>query len=300
MLAWSLRVWMLTELIVFGAFGRHALGLSWLGALGLALGLMLLVRALINVVTWLLAWRLHSPAAPLGLARTLAMMLIEYGAFVLIFCLIQPFERLWLGGDRLRPHARPVLLVHGYMCNRGSWWWLRRRLEASGHVVATLTMEPPWGGIDGFADQLHERVQQVCAATGAAQVTLVGHSMGGLISRACLARHGGGRVAGLITIASPHQGSALAALGIGRDAAQMRRGSGWLRELGLQRVGVPFVSIRTLQDNFVTPQDAQRHADALDEPLPGVGHMAALFDPRMLALVRRHVEAPAMTGADAS
>lgn len=295
MLAWSLRIWMLAELIVFGALGRLALGWPWPGALAFALGAMALVRVLINGLTWAIARWLHSPAAPLGRARTLAMVLREYGVFVLLFGLIQPFERLWLGADRLRPHALPIVLVHGYLCNRGCWWWLRRRLQAGGQVVATLTLEPPWGDIDGFADQLHQRVQQVCAATGAAQVMLVGHSMGGLVSRACLARHGSERIAGLVTIATPHQGSTLAVLGIGRDAAQMRRGSPWLRDLGQRRVGVPFVSIRTPQDNFVMPQDGQRHPDALDEPLPGVGHMAALMDPRTLALVRRHL----MTGAGA-
>lgn len=290
MLAWSLRWWMLAELVAFGALGRVGLGLSWPGALGLALALMLLVRALMNLVTWALAWRLASPAPALGRLRWLALVLREYGAFMLFFGLIQPFERLWMGADHLRPHARPILLVHGYMCNRGCWWWLRRRLQAAGHVVATITLEPPWGGIDGFADQLQARVQQVCAATGARQVTLVAHSMGGLVSRVCLARHGGDRIAGLISIASPHQGSALAALGIGLNAAQMRRGSSWLRSLTGQRVGVPFVSIRTPHDNYVMPQDGQRHPDARDEPLAGVGHLAALLDARTLALVRRHAE----------
>ena len=292
MLAWSLRLWMLTELIVFGALGRQWLGLSWPAALGFALAAMLAVRALMNLATWAIAHHLASPAPALGAPRTLAMVLREYAVFLLIFGLIQPFVRLWMPADRLRAHARPLLLVHGYMCNRGCWWWLRRRLEAAGHVVATITLEPPWGGIDDFADQLHARVQAVCAATGAAQVVLVGHSMGGLVSRACLARHGGERIAGIVTIATPHQGSALAALGIGRNAAQMRRGSDWLARLGRQRVALPFASIRTTHDNFVMPQDGQRHPDALDLPLPVAGHMAALFDARTLALVLEQVDEP--------
>ena len=290
MLASSLRIGMLIELIVFGALGRQALGLSWLGALVFALGLMLLLRALMNLATWAIAWWLRSPAAALSAPRALAMVGREYAVFLLIFGLIQPFVRLWMPADRLRPHARPLLLVHGYMCNRGCWWWLRRRLEAAGHVVATITLEPPWGGIDDFADQLHARVQAVCAATGATQVVLVGHSMGGLVSRACLARHGDARIAGLVSIATPHQGSALAALGMGLDAAQMRRGSDWLARLGQQRVRPPFASIRTPHDNFVMPQDGQRHPDALDLPLPGAGHMAALFDARTLDLLCRQIE----------
>ena len=289
MLSLTLRLWMLFELLAYGTIGRQWLELSWPGALALALGLMLLLRALMNAVTWGIAWQLRSPWPPLGAARTLGMLLREYAVFLLLFCLVQPFERWWLGRDRLRADAAPVLLVHGYMCNRGCWWWLRRRLESAGHVVATLTLEPPWGGIDDFAEQLHARVQAVCDATGAARVTLVGHSMGGLVSRACMAQHGAERIAGLITIGTPHQGSALAALGQGRAARQMQRGSDWMQRLDEQRVTVPFVSIRTTHDNYVMPQDGQRHPDALDEPLPGAGHLAALLDQRTLVLLQQHL-----------
>ena len=289
MLSLTLRLWMLFELLAYGAVGRQLLELPWPGALAFALGMMLLLRAVMNASTWLIARWLRSPWPSLGPARTLAMLLREYAVFLLLFCLVQPFQRWWLGVERLRPSAAPVLLVHGYMCNRGCWWWLRRRLEAAGHVVATITLESPWSSIDAFADQLHARVLAVCEATGAARVTLVGHSMGGLVSRACMARHGDDRIACLITIATPHQGSALAALGQGRDARQMERGSDWLRWLGEQRVGVPFVSIRTQHDNYVMPQDGQRHPDALDEALPGVGHMAALLDQRTLTLLQKHL-----------
>ncbi len=195
----------------------------------------------------------------------LVMLWREYWAFVGGFVLFQPWARLAMPADRLRPSAQPILLVHGYGCNRAIWWWLRPRLEAAGHVVATLSLEPPWGDIDGFAEQLQQRIEAVCAATGAPRLTLVAHSMGGLVSRACLARHGAARVAALISIASPHGGSRLAHLGLGRCARQMQPGSHWLARLAQQRVNVPFVSIRTPQDNFVMPQQLQRHAALCDE-----------------------------------
>ena len=289
MLSILLRLWLVAELVAFGLIGRIVLQISWPAALAFALGMILLIRAPMIGFTWVMAWRHGSPSTPLGLPRHVSMVLTEYAAFVLDFCLIQPIERLWMGPDRLRPAASPVLLVHGYMCNRGCWWWLRRRLEAAGYPVATITLETPWRSIDDFAEQLHARVQSVCAATGVQTVTLIGHSMGGLVSRAYMACHGAERVAGLITIATPHQGSRLAALGMGHDARQMRAGSDWIRALADHRVTVPFVSIRTLQDNFVLPQELQRHPDAVDEPLPGVGHLAALIHPRTLALVHHHL-----------
>lgn len=294
MLSLVLRVQMLAELVLWGALGWWIWGgSSWCGVLLFALLAMLVARAVGVAITFGLGWYYRSSALPLGMPAYLAMVLREYGATLLGFGLIQPFERLWLGRERLRPDAQPVLLVHGYQCNRGIWWWLRRQLRRAGHEVATLNLEPPWGDIDGFVEQLHARVEAVCAATQAAQVTLVAHSMGGLVSRAYLARHGAGRVAGLVTIGSPHRGTAVARLGVGDCARQMERGSAWLAWLGTQRVGVPFVSIRTPRDNIVMPQNSQRHPEALDEPLHGVGHVSALFHPRTLALLRQHLKPPA-------
>jgi triacylglycerol esterase/lipase EstA (alpha/beta hydrolase family) len=47
--------------------------------------------------------------------------------------------------------------------------------------------------IDGYVEPLSRRIDEVCAAAGAEQVILVGHSMGGLVSRAYLRRHGNGK-----------------------------------------------------------------------------------------------------------
>ncbi len=289
MLSRVLLWWMLIEVVLFGALGRFGLGWSWGATAGLVLGGVLAVRVLMMAVTWFMAWRWASPAPALPVGRSVGMVLREVWVFVVAYLAIQPLQRWWMGPDRLRPCSLPVLLVHGYACNRGIWWWMRRQLEADGQVVATLSLEPPWGDIDDFAAQLHERIDAVCTATGAPRVLLVAHSMGGLVSRACMARYGAARVAGLITIATPHGGTAIAPLGLGRCARQMRRGSPWLQAQAPLGVKAPFVSIRTPQDNFVMPQDTQRHPDALDEPLAGVGHMAALFDPGALALVRRHL-----------
>lgn len=142
--------------------------------------------------------------------------------------------------------------------------------------------------IEYNADVLRRSIDRWSAGDPQRKFSLVAHSMGGLVSRAYLARHGDARVARLISIASPHGGSQLARLGLGTCARQMAPGSAWLARLAAQRVTVPFVSVRTPQDNFVMPQDLQRHPDARDEPLPGVGHLAALCDARVLRLVLAH------------
>ena len=114
--------------------------------------------------------------------------------------------------------------------------------------------------------------------TGSKQVTLIAHSMGGLICRSYLARHGSDRVDRLLTLATPHQGSALARIGIGKNAREMQPGSLWLRDMANKAIKIPFISLRNAYDNYAMPQDNQRLPGARDVELPPVGHIAMLYD----------------------
>ena len=273
----ALLIWLLAELTICAALARHFLDTSWGTSAIVAAGVVLGLRAGIVAVTWAFARAYPSPARRLTAAGSLRMVVGEYGAFLLIFVFILPFERLWMGRDRMRPCSRPLLLVHGYSCSRGVWWLLRRRLEAAGHTVATVSLAPPYASIGKLVPRLGERVEQVCKATGADCVVLVAHSMGGLVCRSYLARHGSDRVERLITISSPHSGSELARIGIGKNAREMEPGSLWLKDLSQAGLPVPAVAIRTPHDNFVMPQDNQRLPGAVDVAVEGIGHLAVLF-----------------------
>jgi len=277
----SLLIWLALEISGYLYVGRHYLHADWstaaLGALGGVLG----IRAGINAVTWVFASTHASPAPALGIVRRMKLMIEEYFAFLLTFVLVIPFERLWMPADRLRLGTHPVLLIHGYGCSRGVWWLLRRRLEAAGHSVATVSLAPPNISLGRLEPQLNERIEDVCAATGSRQVTLVGHSMGGLIARCYLARHGNERIARLITLASPHQGSDMCQIGMGQNAREMTTGSLWLQDMAAEPLTVPAVSLRNAYDNYVMPQDNQRLPGARDIELAPVGHIAMLYDARI-------------------
>jgi len=131
-----------------------------------------------------------------------------------------------------------------------------------------------------LARQLADEIERICEETQASQVVLVGHSMGGLIARAYLRDHGAARVARVITLGSPHHGSALARLAIGADGAQLRPGNPWLAALNATEHApppVPIVSLFTWNDNFVAPQDSAILAHATNIPFVGVGHLTLLF-----------------------
>jgi len=193
MLARSLALALLLEvaffvgLAVYGfdASAVYGFDASPASAGAIALAGVLVLRALLISVIYALARRWDVPRLSPG--QRLGMVLGEYAAHVLTFIVIFPLERWWMAPDRLRPATSrsdtqggtPVLLVHGYCCSRGSWWWLRRRLEAAGWTVATITLEPIYAAIDSYVEPLARRIDAVLKETGAGQLVLVGHSMGG-------------------------------------------------------------------------------------------------------------------------
>ena len=94
-----------------------------------------------------------------------------------------------------------------------------------------------------YVAPVSRRIDEVLAATGAHQLVVVGHSMGGLVARAYLRTHGVAKVIRLITLGTPHSGSELAKYGIGENACQMWPGSMWLATLASEEPRVDTLNI---------------------------------------------------------
>ena len=87
---------------------------------------------------------------------------------------------------------------------------IKTHLEAHGFRVFHPNQDFA-GAVDFRATELKARVEEVLASTGAEQVHIIGHSMGGLDARHMIVDKGmAGRVASLITIGTPHLGTVLA------------------------------------------------------------------------------------------
>ncbi|MFN3628986.1 MAG: lipase family alpha/beta hydrolase, partial [Casimicrobiaceae bacterium] len=263
--------------------------LSGAGAVLAVVLLPLLARALV------LAWgvidaRSHGvPLAPgqrLDLRGWLRYLAGEYLHLISHGLVQLPFPGFFRSrADRALAAGRPVtggpvvLLQHGYSHNGAVWWGSVRALEAAGHRVFTID-QPFWEDIERMAERLHARIEAILAATGEAQLTLVAHSMGGLIGRAYLRRYGPSRLHALVTIGSPHHGTRLARLALGPNGAQMRIGNPWLAELNATPLPpeLPVISIWSVHDTIIVPQDASRLDGAMNIVMHGVGHVAQPAD----------------------
>ena len=241
---------------------------------------VLLLTSLWFTLSWI--WRTPRPPGqrlgPPGAAR---LYFGEIGAIALSWPLMI-LHRLLIRDPPPASASRPVLLVHGVLVNDGVWFSLRRDLARRGiGPVYTINYGPPLADIEHFAAQLAVRIDAVCSITGAPKVALVGHSMGGLVSRAYLRRFGADRVAILTTIGTPHHGSMLAWSFVGLCLAQMRPGSSWLAGINADErepPPAPTVSIWSRHDSMVAPQKSAELGCAQNVALVGIGHNALLND----------------------
>ena len=300
MLARAFRRILLIELLLYLAAGyglvRFA-GWNWAAAGFAGFALALALRALAIAATFVIAGRHASPVPPehrLGPAGRLKLYFAELGAYILIYTLYQPFDGLFMGTEKLQPSPQgrlPVLLLHGYVCNRGFMLPLRRYLQAHGISAYSHNLEPVYASLDSYADGVAQRVEEIRTATGADKLVILALSMGGLVARAYLRKHGTRHVAKLITLGTPHQGTEMARLGAGENARQMVPGNAWLRRLNADAPTLPVVSVLSCQDNIVAPQEGAALAGAKNVRLSGMGHVTMPFSRRIREVALEEIRA---------
>ena len=130
--------------------------------------------------------------------------------------------------------VEPIVFVHGWNSSGSTWNTMASRFAANGYTAAQLDK---WSYTTSqsnatTAAQLRDEVNRVRAATGAAKVDIVSHSMGGLSSRYYLKNLGGqSYVDEWVSIAGPNHGTNLASLCWQTSCQEMRAGSTFLANL---------------------------------------------------------------------
>jgi len=298
MAAAYLRLLLAAEIAAYGLIGlwiHAALGWSCVRIAACAAAASVAIRLLIvcgGVVVSNLARSPRAPAHRIGPSAALVLLLREWHAVLSTNYWLFPFERWALRPD---PPGRPsdtppVLFVHGYFSNRGYFNRIVPMLEARGVApIHAPNLPSAFGSIERMAGALDAEIERLCAATRQPQLVLVCHSMGGLAARTYLCDHGAARVRKLITIGTPHHGTVIAWFGAGRNAAQMRPGSRYLRELQAREGGAgpacETTSIYTPHDNLVAPQASSILPRARNVAIPGRGHVDLLESRRLLEVM---------------
>ena len=280
---------MLARLQKFTTLGLLAVALAWAvfawraGNTAWALGgaaLIVFAYAFVLAVEFVLLRIAHGndPTPRASSAQLFGAWWGEVRSAPRVFCWQQPFRsRRW--PDHLPADARGrrgIVLVHGFVCNRGLWNPWLKRLHARNLPCIAVNLEPVFGSIDQYADTIEAAVACVEHATGMPPL-IVAHSMGGIAVRRWAAEAANyQRVHHMITIATPHTGTWLAQFAMTPNGHQMHRDSPWLHSLAAREpagVSERFTCYYGHCDNIVFPPATAALAGADNRHLAGVAHV---------------------------
>ena len=281
--------------LVAAHFALIALWVAWLWprspwlALAGVVAVPLLLRLLMAPQFLLMAWATRADATPRpGARQLLRAWWAESRWAARVFGWWQPFRHQavadWLPDQPTG--RRGVVLVHGFLCNRGFWMPWLALLRARGHAFAAVTLEPAFGSIDDYAATIDAAVRRVTEATGRPPL-IVGHSMGGLAIRAWLRAtpRADARVQRVVTIGSPHNGTWAAMHSRSITGQQMRLHGPWVQTLRaqepLERMAL-FTCWYSNLDNAVYPPATATLEGADNRFIEGLAHVEMAFDARVV------------------
>ena len=175
------------------------------------------------------------------------------------------------------PERAPVILIPGIL---NTWAFMKRlgdRISFAGHPVYVI---PELGYNIHDIPTSAQKLRSLIEKEGLSGVVLVAHSKGGLIGKYLLAHYDtDDRVSGMVAIAAPFSGSALAELVPHRALAELRADSEIVKDLeGHRAVNARIFSIIPEYDNHVWAERGsvlEGAAGNIDVPVSG--HHKTLF-----------------------
>jgi triacylglycerol lipase len=275
------------ELVLFLLFGMAILGDSMmhrLGELTICFVIWLAgIRAFAVLASFLYAFRKTVVAQKQSKLDWTKTFLKEVAAVLAAFTVFIPFKFIFAPslGKNVDKNVPLVVLVHGLASNSGVWWLFSRRLkrmlklQSKAVQIDSFDLGRPNDSLEQYVQKLDQHLKRQRLKINA-PIVLVGHSMGGLVSRAWLERHSETSVVGLVTLGTPHQGSETARWLNFPNLVQMRPDSEWLNQLS-QSPCLKSIAIYSLHDNLVIPYNAGSSGLFKSLPVTGVGHLSLLF-----------------------
>lgn len=182
-----------------------------------------------------------------------------------------------------------VVLLHGLFATAGVLRPLRRVLARHRGLHTAAMTYPPGPPVEALADRLRAFVSSLPKE---ARLHLVGHSMGGIVTRFFAQEIGDPRVAQTISMASPFAGIRRAGmLGFG-SVRDIDPESALLRRIRLGAAGavhIPHLSIIAASDAIVAAPVSHALPGGEVVVMEGRGHNTLLFDEEVARIVERRI-----------
>jgi len=209
------------------------------------------------------------------------------------------WRKLWQPEPASSCPLPPIILVHGLYHNISAWFLYRRWLKAAGFADITVMGYSSWNQtFPQLVKNLEQLLAAVCERFPGKPPILIGHSLGGLLSRALVQSVGNSaKIGGVITLGTPHQGSKLAALGLGNLAKSIIYRGALIEELekGEAEPGAPCVALYSPVDNMVLPNHALQATGAgwIHQETSPISHVAMLYHRQTAELVVEYLKSMA-------
>lgn len=206
------------------------------------------------------------------------------------------WKRLWHPLPNPGSPLPSVILVHGLYHNASAWvcyrWWLRRFGFTNVYAMEYRSFKQSFAGA---LSGLQEMIEEVSRQVPERKIILIGHSLGGLLCRAYLAKAGqASRIAAVITLATPHQGTKLAALGVGRLARSLSYRGPVIAQLEQHASNqqIPKLAIYSPVDNMIHPHAALHVKEEgwTEQACQPISHTAMLYDRQTAQLVLQFLD----------
>ncbi len=187
-----------------------------------------------------------------------------------------------------------TLCVHGFLHNKSAWVGLRLDKSPEIGPVFSINLGHPFQSIEDYTRYVQEKIAEIKSLAGEEEIeiNLVGHSMGGLVCANYAVKYAANdnvRIAKLITIASPLQGTPTAYLAriFCKCAAEMLPGSEFIKNLNEKMASKEFQEIPSYHIGFggdwVVPRSRTFFANKKknDFEISYLGHVSALYSSKV-------------------
>lgn len=190
------------------------------------------------------------------------------------------------------PSSNPIVFVHGWNSDGSVWNTMTSDFKKDGWPSSYLDQ---WSynyrqSNATTAQQLSQEIDRVLAATGASQVDVISHSMGGLSSRYYTKNlAGAGKVDAWVSLGGPNHGTDTANACFDTSCGEMRIGSAFLTALnsGDETPGTPrYATWWSPCDAIINPDSSVALSGATNTETSCLSHSALTTNTTVYTQVR--------------